>query len=114
MGVSQGRSVYWHLFDMMFNMLLKNYFTNIQRGMHIGKEILDFISSIYIDLVEVRVKICDTILSMLYFSVGKEMFNMADKEQRIDTFRFGEGDPELLVVRVVYQFLDGYLCRENG
>ena len=86
MGVSQGRSVYWHLFDMMFNMYLKNYFTNIQRGMHIGKEISDFISSIYIDLVEVRVKICDNILSMLYFSVGKEMFNMADKEQRTDPF----------------------------
>ena len=40
-----------------------------------------FISSTYIDLVEARVKVRDTILSMLHFPVGMEMFNAADEEQ---------------------------------
>lgn len=33
---------------------------------------------------------------------------------RTDPFRFRKRDPEFLVVRAVYQFLDGYLCRKTG
>lgn len=40
-----------------------------------------FISSTYTDLVEERKKIRDTILSMLHFPVGMEIFGAADEEQ---------------------------------
>ena len=40
-----------------------------------------FISSTYTDLVEERKKVRDTILSMLHFPVGMEIFGAADEEQ---------------------------------
>lgn len=40
-----------------------------------------FISSAYTDLIEERKKVRDTILSMLHFPVGMEIFGAADEEQ---------------------------------
>ena len=40
-----------------------------------------FISSTYTDLIEERKKVRDTILSMLHFPVGMEIFGAADEEQ---------------------------------
>lgn len=40
-----------------------------------------FISSTYTDLIEERKRVRDTILSMLHFPVGMEIFGAADEEQ---------------------------------
>ena len=40
-----------------------------------------FISSTYTDLIEERKKVRDTILNMLHFPVGMEVFGAADEEQ---------------------------------
>ena len=40
-----------------------------------------FISSTYTDLIEERTRVRDTILSMLHFPVGMEIFGAADEEQ---------------------------------
>lgn len=40
-----------------------------------------FISSTYTDLIEVREKVRDAILTMMHFPIGMEMFSAADEEQ---------------------------------